>query len=60
MVAFLQNVETSLYRNVSTFLPRLSFVAFLQNVETSVYRDASTFLALLCIHIALILGFLIY
>ena len=43
MVVFLLNVDTSLYRDVSTFKPRLSFIVFLQNVETSVYTDVSTF-----------------
>ena len=37
LVVFLQNVETSVYRDVSTLRPRFILVVFLQNVETSVY-----------------------
>ena len=43
-VAYFQNVETSLYRHVSTF----SFYAekyHILNVETSLYRHVFTFLA---------------
>ena len=41
MLSIFENVEKSLYRNVSTFL---DFAYFFESVETSLFRDVSTFL----------------